>query len=252
MFLYENLEKNITSQLRTQEQAKALEHKPSGKLSASMLGEPAQWQILKTLGIGTRQIDDYTLRKFAVGNIAEKWYLDACGGQILERQRFIQYKEAIGYADAMVNAEIATENGTKVHTIPLEVKSCSNAKFKYILKRVDADENHKLQAAFYALGVGADYFGISYVATDDYRSHTWIFSTADYQERIDSIIANYQYFLGIQAVPIFTPTYEWQAKPEYNKFPEWSTLTANEIKMALDYHHPNAWENYKNGQKAKT
>lgn len=251
MFLFENLDKEIAQQLRAEEVDNAGKHVSSGKLSASMLGEPLQWQILKTLGVGTRQVDDYLLRKFEVGRDTEDWFLRRCGQQVLERQKFLEYKGAIGYADAVVNAEIAHHDGLAVHTIPLEVKSTSNAKFKRILQTATADEGHKLQAAFYALAMGSAYYGITYVATDDRRTHTWIFATEEMRLKIDSIIGMYEAQLALGEVPVFEARYSWQAKVEYNKFPEWVNLNAKEIKMALELYHPNAWRDYAEKAKAR-
>lgn len=247
MILFNNFDDEISRQLRAEELAGSLARKPSGKLSASMLGEPLQWQVLKTLGIGKRVVDDYTLRKFEVGRHTEDWFLNRVKEGVFERQRFIEYRGAIGYVDAMVEAEINDSNGAQRLTIPLEVKSTSNAKFKRILKQ-GADENHKLQAAFYALGVASPFYGLTYIATDDRRTHTWIFATEDMRLPIDTVITNYELQMQKEEVPVFVPRYEWQRSLDYNKFPEWMGLTEKEIKLALDVHYPNAWKDYKNGK----
>lgn len=251
MFLFENLDREITTQLRQEEQDNASKHVSSGKLSASMLGEPLQWQVLKTLGIGNRQVGDYLLRKFEVGRDTEDWFLRRVSQQVLERQKFLEYRGAIGYADAIVNAEIAHHDGVQVHTIPLEVKSTSNAKFKRLMQMADADEMHKLQAAFYALAMGSDYYGITYIAADDRRTHTWIYTTKDMQQKIDEIIVTYNTQLALQEVPIFKARYSWQANVEYNKYPEWINLNEVEIKMAMGLYHPTAWEDYAKKATAK-
>lgn len=244
MILLNTFDNMISGQLRAEEAANAKNHKPSGKLSASSLGEPLQWQVLKTLGVGTRQIDDYTLRKFEVGRDTEEWFLKRCAEGVKERQKFLEYRGAIGYADAIVETEVNTPNGVQKMAIPLEVKSTSNAKFKHILKRASADENHKLQAAFYALAYGSPYYALTYIATDDRRTHTWVFATADMEEKVTNSILDYDAQMALGVVPVFVPKLEWQAKPEYNKFPEWSGLSEKEIKMALDLYYPGAWEKY--------
>lgn len=247
MILYNDFDDLISKQLRAEEVEGSAKHKPSGKLSASMLGEPVQWQVLKTLGIGTRQIDDYTLRKFEVGRHTEEWFLNRVQEGVLERQKFVEYRGAIGYIDAVVNAQISDMSGQRQVTIPLEVKSTSNAKFKRILKQ-GADENHKLQAAFYAMALKSPYYGLTYIATDDRRTHTWIFATADMEDQINTIISNYELQMGKGEVPVFEPRYEWQRSLDYNKFPEWMLLNQEEINLAMAIHYPTAWERYQNAQ----
>ncbi len=250
MYLVEAFDKQITASLKAKNDEEQAKRVPSGKLSASGLGEPTQWQILKTLGIGSRVIDDYLYRKFARGKDVEEWYLDAIKDKVQERQKFLSYREAIGYCDAMVDVSqigVAASLEGLPPFIPMEVKSVSNAKFKRILERGEADPMHKLQGGFYGLGANTSYYALTYIAADDYRTLTWVFKTADEQREIDSIIDEYQAALAAQIVPVFKERYKWQASAEYNKFPDWQTLNAREIDIAIKAFAPDAWANLKKG-----
>ncbi len=255
MFRLESLDHGITKKLRDKDEQRTLAHMPSGKLSASMLGEPLQWQVLKGLGIGTRVVDDYVLRKFARGNDVEEWYLNAIDGiggnvTVLNRQEFVNYKGAIGYVDAMLDLSTTelsyanTADRSISQVIPLEVKSVTNAKFKRISQQLTADEQHKLQGAFYAMAQGTSHYAITYIASDDYRTLTWVFRTDEVNNKIDGIIETYNQQMASGTVPVFKPIYDWQAKPEYNKYPEWANLNELEIKMALEAYYPDAWNDY--------
>lgn len=241
MYLVQGLENEITNQLRQEEANQQATRTPSGKLSASMLGEPLQWQVLKSLGLGTRQVEDYVLRKFERGRDTEKWFLNRIARGVQKTGATVFYKGAIGVYDALIDT---TAYNGKFGVIPLEVKSVTNAKFKHIEKSRAPDENHLLQGAFYALALETDQFALSYIASDDYRTLTWLFETQDYKDEIDKIIERYNVQMSKQKIPIFEPRYKWQATKDYNKYPEWQELDDKAIKLALDSFYPDAWKNY--------
>lgn len=241
MYLVQGFERAITQKLRTEDEMQQATRTPSGKLSASMLGEPLQWQVLKSLGVGQRVVDDYVLRKFARGRDTEEWYLNQLEPCVKNRQALVTYRGAIGFYDALVDT--AVYKG-KFGVIPLEIKSVTNAKFKNIINRRQPDEHHLLQGAFYALGLDNPNFGLSYIASDDYRTITWIFEAKDYKEKIDGIIDRYEAAMAAKTVPVFEAVYPWQKKLEYNKFPEWMDLDQKAINLALKAYHPDAWEKY--------
>ena len=162
-------------------QASQEEREPSGKLSASKLFWPLQWQILATQFGLKSHFDDYTLRKFQRGKDVEDWFIKQI--QPKEAQKFLEYRGAIGYCDAIVDTQ---DWDNKVGVIPLEVKSVTNAKFKRI--QFGADEGHILQNAFYAIALKTEYHAITYVASDDYRIHTTIYKTKDSEKQIEQII----------------------------------------------------------------
>lgn len=240
MFIETHLDKQIDNALRLQAEAEELKHTPSGKLSAGGLMEPLQWQVLKALQAGKRVVDDYTLRKFLRGKQVEDWLVKLVPG-VLEAQKFVEYRGVVGYADAIVETDKYDFN---LGIIPHEVKSVTNAKYKRIEKRKEADMGHKYQAALYALAIGASHYAIDYVASDDLRVLTFIYPTAEIKDEIDAIIDAYNAQMAKQVVPIFEPRYKWQADKMYNKFPEWANLTEAECNLALNHYYPGAWENY--------
>lgn len=211
--------------------------KPSGKLSASMLGQPLQWQILKTIGVPAREIDNYTLRKFLRGNHVEEWLLSYMPG-IIERQKFAEYRNTIGYCDALVDC---SDWDSKKGIMPHEVKSVSNAKFKRITSEAQADHSHRLQASLYALAFDTDYYAVDYVATDDYRVETYIYHIETTISGVEYTINEYQAAMAAGIVPEFEYVEPWQSSEKYNNFPEWQYLTEAEIETKLEAEFPEAY-----------
>lgn len=216
-------------------------HISSGKLSASQLGSPLQWQILKTLGIGQRKVDEYTLRKFFRGKEIEKWLLSEMDG-VIEQQKSIEYRGMVGFVDAMVD----TKNyDFKFGVIPHEVKSVTNLKFKRIVSQKSADNGHILQAASYALATGSEHFAIDYVASDDLRILTFVYPVTGVKPVINAVIDRYQAQLKLKQVPIFIANEKWQSDIKYNNYPEWTDLTQDQIDLAIKIHYPKVWEKVK-------
>lgn len=247
MLIETHLDKEVSRVVRELNDAESLKHTPSGKLSAGSLMEPLQWQILKALGVGKPEFDDYTLRKFLRGKQVEEWLLSHTPS-LLKSQEFVEYRGVVGYVDAIVETDKYDHN---LGIIPHEIKSVTNAKFKRLMKTKEADSGHKLQGGLYALALGASHYAINYVATDDLRIATFIYPVADIKEEIDQIITDYDNQIEKQVIPIFEPRFSWQANKLYNKFPEWSELTEEECQLAINYHFPNAWEEYKEKKNAK-
>src|SRR3990167_10673598 len=163
------------------------DREPSGKLSASKLYWPLQWQILATQFGLKSHFDEYTLRKFQRGHDVEDWFIRQINPK--EKQKYLEYRNTIGYCDAVVDTK---EWDTKVGTIPLEVKSVANMKFKRIEKQGIADAGHIIQNAFYALALGSQHHAITYIASDDYRTHTTIYETVESKAEIEKIIDNFE------------------------------------------------------------
>ncbi len=221
------LDKTIEERFVERDKKKRKEHKSSGKLSAGMLNEPLQWQILKVLGVPSKEIDEYVLRKFFRGNQIEDWLISEMPG-VVGQQVLVEYKDCIGFADALVNTKDWDNN---VGIIPAEVKSASNAKYKRIVTRGEADKGHILQAGYYALGSNTDHFAVIYVASDDLRVTVFVYETKDYKEEIDGIIDRFHSQLKKKTIPVFEPKEKWQESLKYNKYPAWATLTQEEIKV---------------------
>ena len=223
MILDQTIERHISARLLADNKEKEGNHKSSGKLSASRLGWPLQWQILHSLGIDSTPIDAYTLRKFLRGSTVEDWLVSQIPG-IVETQKFVEYRKTVGYVDIIVDSSVYEH---KVGIIPHEVKSVTNAKFARL--NGAPDDQHCLQAALYALALKKDWFAIDYVAADDLRVRTYVVETKKFAGRVDSIIELYQKTKKSGVVPVFEPLYSWQKNKMYNSFPEWSELKQEEI-----------------------
>lgn len=238
MFVDTFLDKTITTNLREAEIAESAKHSPSGKLSASGLSSPVQWQVLKTLGVGVRHYDDYTLRKFKRGRDIEDWLMTHIPG-IVETQKPVSYRNVVGLVDAVVDT---ADYDHKLGVIPHEVKSVTNAKYKRIEKEGRADEGHMFQGGLYALALGSPYYAIDYVASDDLRVLSYVYPTKDIKPAIEAIIDRYDDCIKRQVIPVFEARYKWQADKKYTQYEEWQGLTEEECAMALNYYYPGAWE----------
>lgn len=200
-------------------------HKSSGKLSASMLNDPLQWQILKTLGVPTKELEEYTLRKFFRGKQIEDWAISEMP-DVIEKQKLIEYKECVGYADALIDTK---DWDFKLGIIPIEIKSVANAKFRRIISGRGTDKGHILQACYYAMGLDKENFAVIYVASDDLRIQTYIYETKDYKQEIDGIIEGFYLMLESGIIPEFKAREGWQENLKYSKYPEWQELNEEEL-----------------------
>lgn len=247
MYIETALDKQINKDLRAANEAESAAHISSGGLSASGLMEPLQWQVLKSLVIGSREIEDYTLRKFIRGRQVEDWLMVHIPGLISTQER-VEYRGVVGLMDAFVDTKDYDHN---LGQIPHEVKSVTNAKFKRINKLKEADIGHKYQSGLYALAKGSTHYAIDYIAADDLRVLSFVFDVAEVKPEIDAIIDAYDAQMVKQIVPIFEPRIKWQADTLYQKFPDWATLTEKECTLALNYLYPEAWQKYKERKEKK-
>jgi CRISPR/Cas system-associated exonuclease Cas4 (RecB family) len=234
----QTLDRKITALLTEANNKERSAHKSSGKLSASMLGWPLQWQMLKNIGIEGRKLDEYVLRKFLRGRHVEEWLVNHMEG-VVEKQKFVEYQDAIGYVDVIVDH---AGYESKVGVIPHEVKSVSNFKYKRIIKQVQADPQHQLQSCFYALALNKSHYAIDYVSTDDYRIYSMVYEVNGVKDKVDEVIKKYKQALKDKVVPVFEPVYAWQKNLEYNNYPQWMDLTAEQIVEKLKTSYP---DNYK-------
>jgi len=170
----------------------------------------------------------YVLRKFARGNHVEAWLAGQIPG-LIQQQMFLEYREAIGYADTVVDTtDYDFHNGI----VPNEIKSVTNAKFKWMIKKKGPDESHVLQAVFYALAMGADHALLTYVSSDDYQLKCFVLDTADYKTQIDGIIDEYQQAMKDwkkkKVLPAFKSRVKWQENPKYSAYPAFNGLNSSE------------------------
>lgn len=242
MIIEQSIDRNIDQVLLERDKAERDAHVSSGKLTASGLGMPLQWQVLKALGIGVRVVDGYTLRKFARGKSVEEWITQFVPG-IIVGQDPVSYRGVPGFVDLVVDT---TDYDFNVGVMSLEIKSVTNAKFKRISTMGEADEGHRLQAGLYALAKGTTHYAVMYVASDDYRVLTFVYEVKDIKAQIDQIIDTFDAQMAKQEVPVFVPRYKWQADLTYCMYPEWMSLTEKEIELAINYHYPDVWDKRNN------
>lgn len=224
------IDKQIDLKLRFDDELENGKRTPSGKLSASTLGYPLQWQILKSLAVTRGKVDDFTLRKFARGKQVEEWLLSVTPG-IVEKQQFVSYQGVVGYYDATVDTD---GWNFELGIIPLEVKSVTNAKFKRIMQSKSTDRGHKLQGGLYALATGKRNFAVAYVASDDFRLRVHVHSVSEIEEELHGIIEAYNAQKALGTVPVFKPVETWHKNKKYNPYPEWADLTEEEIKIKVE------------------
>jgi hypothetical protein len=226
MIILDNyLDRKIGIDLMKANDEERANHISSGKLSASCLGDPLQWQILKAFGVSGEPIDEYVVRKFKRGNHVEEWILPFTNPAL--KQEFVEYRNVVGYIDAVVDTK---DWDFPKGVIPVEVKSVSNAKFKRIVRN-GPDVGHCLQACLYALGTGKEWFSLVYIATDDYRVQTFIIPTSDWSAQVDEIITRYDKQLETGLIPVFEAREKWQSNKKYCRFPEYMEKTADELEI---------------------
>lgn len=185
---------------------------PSGRLSASRLGWPLQWQMLHYFKVPQKPIDEYTLRKFQRGKDVEERIMKWIAPSPDKMQVEVAYRDVVGFADVVLD-------------YPIEVKSVTNMAFKHRQKEGPA-YGHRLQGELYAKALGHDTFGIAYVASDDYRVLCFEETITD---EVDKVIDAYEAQVRKGTVPVFEAKEKWNAMPDYNPYVEWMDLTEEQI-----------------------
>ncbi len=219
------LDRLISENLAKAQEEESSTRTPSGKLSASKLYWPLQWQILSTQFGLKSSFDDYTLRKFKRGKDVEDWFMSQVNP--VEKQKFLEYRGVIGYCDSIVDTKDWDNN---YGVIPLECKSITNMAFKWLDKE-GAKKGHIAQNALYALALKAKHHAISYIASDDYRIQTYILDTKDSKVEIDLIIDEFEKAVASKTIPKFEVREKWQADIKYNNFPEFAGMSEEELQI---------------------
>ena len=165
------------------------------------------------------------LRKFFRGNQIEDWAVSEIP-DVIERQKLVEYRNCIGFADAIVDTK---DWDFKVGIIPAEIKSVANAKFRRIISGGGADKGHILQACYYALGLEKEQFAVVYVASDDLRLQVYLYETKDYKQEIDGIIEEFDKAMSSGTIPEFEAREKWQSNILYCKYPEFMKLNKEEL-----------------------
>lgn len=189
---------------------------PSGRLSASRLGWPLQWQMLHYYKVPPQKPDEYTLRKFVRGADVEKRVMEWLAPAPEKMQVPVVYRDVPGFADVVLE-------------YPVEVKSITNLAFRYKQKEF-ASRSHKLQAELYAKGFGYEKYGVAYVASDDYRVLCFEY---DVSGEVDTVIDEYEAQVKTGKVPVFQEKEGWHSLSKYNLYPEWMKLNEEEIAAKL-------------------
>ena len=197
------------------------EHISSGKLSASMLGNPLQWQVLKYLGVEPKEFDNYTYCKLQRGRDVEDFVFDkvVASGIKADSQKKANYRDVVGLIDIYIPEPKEI----------IEVKSTTNGAFKYIVKEGMAKKNHILQACLYALSEGLDEFSLVYIASDDYRSCQFQYRTEDWKDKVDEIIDTFEETIKSKKIPKFEAVEKWQTIAQYSMYPEWTKLNTLQL-----------------------
>ena len=231
-----SLNKFIDDNLVAENEAREHEHESSGKLSASMLYQPLRFQVLKTIGAPRKKFDVYLLGKFARGNQCEDWFVAQLEkvGLLIETQKKVEYRDCIGFADAIVDTD---KMFSKKGVIPHEIKSVNNAKLKRI-QATEVDYHYRLQACLYALAMGVEYYSVVVISGEDLQRFPYIFHINDNSiaTDVEKTITAYQEAMKNwnekKILPPFMPNHKvpWTADLKYAMFEEfWATAPDTEV-----------------------
>lgn len=197
--------------------ADAVEKEPSGRLSASRLGWPLQWQMLHHFKVPQKPIDEYTLRKFQRGKDVEERIMKWLAPAEDKMQIPVEYRGVAGVMDVLLE-------------YPWEVKSVTNRAFPFKQKE-GISRGHQLQCELYCKAKGFDTGGVLYVASDDYRTLGFEFKVSD---EVDKIIDRYEAQVKLGTVPVFEELEKWHGMEEYNPYPDWMKLSEEAIATKLE------------------
>jgi hypothetical protein len=229
----------IEKQLIADNAERDAKHESSGLLSASWLYQPVRFQVMKTIGVPRKTFEPYLLGKFKRGFDVEQWLVDHMekAGVLLERQKEVNYRNVIGFIDAVVDSnKLMFKKGAMCH----EVKSVTNAKLKRIETSGEIDHHYKLQAGLYAIAMKSEYYAIDIISAEDLRVNTYIFQTKDIAPEIEQIITDYDKALEtwktMKRLPelVVNEKVKWAINPDYSPFPpEWLEKTDEQIVKEL-------------------
>jgi hypothetical protein len=196
-------------------------HISSNKLTASYLKEPKRFQLLKYLGVPTKEVDCYSLRKFARGRQVEDYFIGKLkdSGLVVETQKSLEYRGCIGIVDATMDSDkMQFHKGI----IPHEIKSVTNRAYKWIHDRGDIGWGYHLQACLYAMALETEYYALDFIASDDLREYITIHETRIFKKEVDRVISEYQQMIQDFTTNATVPKWEthdkWQNDPKYMKY----------------------------------
>ena len=224
MIIDDTIQKHYNSMLLARNAEKEATHEPSGKLSASMLYQPLRFQVLKSIGAPRKPMEAYTLGKFDRGDEVEAKValVTKDFGALVEQQKFVEYREAIGYVDMVVNTDLMPY---KMGLMPWEIKSVTNAKLKRI-NVTGVDYHYQMQACFYALAMGLKHYAVVIASGEDNRMTTYVYPVESMQREVDHAIGEYmkamEEWRHNQVLPKFAPNPKvpWTSNIQYAMFTE--------------------------------
>lgn len=188
-------------------------HKPSGKLSASCLSWPVQWQILKWLGKPQQKPLNYGAMRRGV--MAERHIIELLADEPnIKTQVYVQYRGVVGYLDLLIGDDV------------VEIKSKGHKGFTALK---DAQRAHALQACLYALALEKDEFGVLYIDADTYETKLFTYRTSRWSPLVERIIDNFESakktFVSTNMVPGFVGLERTHNLAIWNNYPEYAKYT---------------------------
>ena len=129
----QTIDRLVSKKLVAQNKKEREAHTPSGKLSASILGNPLQWQILKVIGVPQKDLEPYTLRLFQRGRDVEDWFIKQI--DVVDSQKDVEYRGVVGIMDALIDT---TDYEFNLGEVPNEIKSVKGTAYKWIEREGEA------------------------------------------------------------------------------------------------------------------
>lgn len=217
-------DREITRLLNEQHEEKD----PSGRMSATRLLWPTQWQILWKLQAKPKEFDINSLRNFARGKQCEDWLNDVFPPKIEGNVDLLEYRGFVGYPDRIDDGKF----WGVPHDVVNEIKSVMSDKWYRMFNIREGDGvqyGHILQACLYALALKLDHFAVTYLQADKLRCRSYVFSTNQFKDDVDEQIDLYEAALAEETIPKFSAKQEWQKSSKYNMYPRYMDMTPKEL-----------------------
>lgn len=207
---------------------------PSGRMSASRLTWPTQWQILWKLKVPPSQedwevkpnkINTLHFRHFARGKQCEDWLEKTMPP--MKAQEEVHYRGWVGYADRIDTGSLFGVDSAVV----TEVKSVKADKwYKMFVNPGDGPQyDHVLQANFYAMGLNLPQYVVCYLRSDTMETRTYLYNVDEYRKDVDEQIDLYDQAVDSGTIPVFKAKVEYQKNPKYNMYSEYMDWTPKQL-----------------------
>lgn len=212
---------------------------PSGRMSASRLTWPTQWQILWKLKIPPSEedwevkpnkINTFHFRHFARGKQCEDWLEKTLPPK--KAQGLVVYRDWVGYFDRIDDGELFGVEGDIVN----EVKSVKGDKWYRMFKDPgDGPQyDHVLQANFYAVALKMPHYALCYLKSDTLETRTFVYRTEDYRADVEKQIDLYDEAVDSKTIPVFKAKVEYQKNRKYNMYDQYMDWTPTQLKELYD------------------